>query len=93
MILLVLSNERKDSDDPIVKERDQAPKIELYGKGHSVTPVIFILYYERTHYITNIILLVLVQLQLVVVVVVVVVVVQVLSITSYIRSILPRPHY
>jgi hypothetical protein len=27
--IIVLSNDRKDSDDPIVKERDQAPKIEL----------------------------------------------------------------
>jgi hypothetical protein len=48
MILLVLSNDRKDSDDPIVKERDQAPKIELYGKGYSVTQVTFILFYVFT---------------------------------------------
>jgi hypothetical protein len=33
MILLVLSNDRKDRDDPFVfNERDQAPKIELSAK-------------------------------------------------------------
>jgi hypothetical protein len=53
MILLVLSNERKDSDDPRVKGHDQAPKIELYGKGHSVTLVTFILYYELIIYRTK----------------------------------------
>jgi hypothetical protein len=48
MILLVLSHDRKDSDDPMVKERDQPSKIELYGKGHSVTRVTFIVYYNST---------------------------------------------